>query len=243
MTDFDGDRRSRIAKMRSQPDFEARAESYLLAIGGRMDYAFDWMGVPIIQLPEDVLALQECVYRSRADVVIETGVARGGSMLLYATLLSALHPDRDFRVVGVDIDVREHTRGAIAACPFQDRIHLVESPSTDAGILGKLREFVRPSSRVMVVLDSDHTFSHVRDEIEIYKELVSVDSFLVVMDTGIEYRPADYYQDRDWGPGNSPMTAVNRLLETDPRFVADEQINSKIAVTASPGGYLRRIQE
>lgn len=238
---FQEDRVARIDAMRAEEGFDAKAESYLLAVGGKMDYAFDWLGVPIIQLPEDVLALQECVFRGRVDVVIETGVARGGSMVLYASLLAALHPAGDYQVIGIDIDLRPHTLEAIAKCPFGDTIKLVESSSTAAGMRERIGEMIGEGRRVMVVLDSHHSAAHVAEEIAIYKELVSEGSFLVVMDTGIEYRAAEFYPDREWGPGDSPMTAVDQLLDSDPRFVIDEAIDRKIAVTASPRGYLRRV--
>lgn len=237
---FHDDRARRLQAMRRHPGFASKAEAYQLAIGGRMDYAFDWLGVPIIQLPEDVLALQECVVRGRADVVVETGVARGGSIVFYASLLAATHARGDFKVIGIDIDIRPHTRSAIEASPFAEKIELLQSSSTAPGIRERIAATISPGQRVMVVLDSDHEADHVWREIEAYKELVADESFLVVMDTGIEYRDPGYYADRNWGPGNSPMTAVDRLLKSDPRFVVDEAIDSKIAVTASPRGYLRK---
>ena len=214
-------------------------------------YHFDWLGLPVIQFPADIVALQEVVWRTKPDLIVETGVARGGSLALSASLLALLDiaaqgadaslvaPNR--RVVGVDIDIRQHNREAIEAHPFANRIHLVSGSSVDPLVLQQVSEFVAESSRVMVLLDSLHTHDHVLAELNAYSPFVSEGCYLIVYDTLIEELPPHLFADRPWDPGNSPGSALQQWLPRQSDFVVDTDLSSKLLMSTAPGGYLLRV--
>ena len=179
--------------------------------------------------------MQEIIESTRPQLVIETGVARGGSMVLYASLLELLG---EGTVVGIEIDIREHNRSALANHPLWRRIELIEGSSVDPAIIGRVREMADSVDRTMVVLDSDHSHDHVLSEFRAYGPLVTPGQYLVVADTAIE-QPAQEGRVRHWGPGNSPATALKTYLAETGRFVVDEIIDAKLLLTSSPGGYLR----
>ena len=232
----------------------------------RYSYNFSWLGRPIIQYPQDIVAIQELIWRVHPDLIIETGVAHGGSVVLSASMLALLDycqarsgkgPDsvpRERQVIGVDIDIRPHNRAAIEAHPLSHKIELIEGSSTATDVIASVRERARHYHRVMVLLDSNHTHEHVLAELEAYAPLVSEGSYCVVFDTLIEHLPEDAFRDRQWGRGNSPMTAVRRylsLLAAGERFGADGarlqfeidwRIDAKLLVSVAPSGYLRRIE-
>lgn len=204
-------------------------------------YNFTWMGRPIIQLPQDILAMQELIWQVQPDLIIETGVAHGGSVIFYASMLALLGGDR--RVVGVDIDIRAHNRAAIEAHPMARHIDLVEGSSVAETTLARVRELAAGRQTVMVVLDSNHTHEHVLAELQRYSPFVTTGSYLVVFDTLIEDMPADFYPDRPWGPGNNPKTAVREFLTTTRRFEIDRNIDAKLVVSVSTEGYLRCVAD
>ncbi len=205
-------------------------------------YHFKWLGRPIIQLPQDIVALQEIVWRVRPDLIVETGVARGGSIVFYASLLELLGGDG--HVVGIDVDIRNHNREALDRHPLSKRIILVEGSSTDATIIAAVRKIAIGRSRTLVILDSLHTHDHVLAELEAYSPLVVPPSYLVVLDTIIEDMPEDFSpRDRPWGPGNNPRTAVREFLRRSDRFVVDDGLEEKLLISMAPGGYLRCIKE
>lgn len=204
-------------------------------------YNFDWLGLPIIQLPQDIVAVQEIIWKVKPDIIIETGVARGGSLILSASILHILN--RDGKVIGIDIDIREHNRKAIIEHPLAFRIHLVQGSSIEKETLEEVKKYITPSDKVLVILDSYHTHEHVLKELELYGPLVGKDSYLVVMDTGIEERPEDFFPDRPWGKGNNPKTAVREFLKTNDRFEIDTQIEKKLLITVAPDGYLKCIKD
>ena len=203
-------------------------------------YNFDWLGLPIIQYPQDMIAVQEIIWHTKPDVIIETGVARGGSLVLSASILHLLNGQG--RVIGVDIDIRKHNREAIEAHPLAFRINLVEGSSIDDNTMQKVKNFIKPDDRVMVILDSNHTHDHVLKELELYSPIVTSECYLIVMDTAIDDMPDDYFPDRPWGVGNNPKTAVHQFLKTNDRFQIEESIHNKLLITVAPDGYLKCIK-
>ena len=202
-------------------------------------YMWKWLGLPIIQAPDDIVAMQEIIWEARPQVVIETGFARGGSAILYSSMLSLIG---EGLVVSVDIDIREHNRRAVEEHRLGGRVRLVEGSSTAPDIVALVRGFIPDGSRVMVVLDSNHTHAHVLDELRAYGPLVTPDQFLIVSDTVVEDIPAQAHRPRDWGPGNNPKTALDEYLRETDRFEFDPWFNSKVLITSSPGGYLRCVE-
>lgn len=203
-------------------------------------YHFRWMGRPIIQMPQDMVALQEIVFDVRPDVIVETGVAHGGSVIFYASLLELLGGERG--VIGIDVEIRPHNRVAIEAHPMKPRITLIEGSSIDDAIVDDVRSRVA-GKRCLVILDSNHTHDHVARELELYAPLVGAGSYVVVFDTVIEFMPDDFYPDRPWSRGNNPWTAVQQFLATNDRFVVDHDIDDKLQLTMAPGGYLRCVRD
>ena len=218
-------------------------------------YNFSWMGRPIIQLPNDILAMQELIWQIKPDLIIETGIAHGGSLILSASMLSLLDycdaieqgtmldpkaPRR--RVLGLDIDIRAHNRAAIEAHPMANRIDMIEGSSIDPAIIAQVQDIARGYERVLVCLDSNHTHAHVLAELEAYAPLVSAGSYCVVFDTIVEGMPAEMFPDRPWGPGDNPKTAVWEYLKTHPEFEIDKQMDHKLLISVAPDGYLKRVR-
>jgi cephalosporin hydroxylase len=206
----------------------------------KYSYNFTWLGLPIIQFPQDVLAMQEVIWRVRPRAIIETGIARGGSLIFYASMLELLGGDG--RVLGIDVDIRQHNRTAIETHPLAKRITMLQGSSIDEVVVAKAREFAQ-SAPVLVVLDSNHTHAHVRQELALYSSLVTKASYLVVFDTIIENLPPDFFPTRPWGRGSNPRTAVDEFLRESDRFVRDEDIEDKLLITVAPGGYLRCVKD
>lgn len=202
----------------------------------RYSYHFRWMGLPIIQYPTDIVAMQELIFRIQPELVIETGVARGGSLVFYASLLELLGRGE---VLGIDIDIRAHNREAIETHPMAHRIRMIQGSSIDVEVVAKATEVAR-GKRTMVVLDSNHTHEHVLSELALYSPLVSAGSYCVVMDTVVEDMPDELFGDRPWGVGDNPRTAAIEFLNSHPEFEVDLEMDHKLAVSVAPGGYLRR---
>lgn len=223
------------------------------ANNARYSYHFAALGRPIIQYPQDIVAMQELIWQVRPDVIIETGIAHGGSLILSASMLALLdycdavesgglvdprHPNR--HVIAVDIDIRAHNRAAIEAHPMSSRIHMIEGSSIAPEIVAQVRAKVGSAGRVLVSLDSNHTHDHVLAELEAYAPMVTEGSYCVVFDTIIEDLPAGSFTDRPWGRGDNPKTAVWKYLETHPEFEIDDFIDNKLLVSVAPHGFLRR---
>jgi cephalosporin hydroxylase len=216
-------------------------------------YHFDVLGRPIIQFPQDIVALNELIWRVRPDIVVETGIARGGSVLNTASQLAlldladssigigggALQPKR--KVIAVDIDIRPPNREALNRHFLAPWFELIEGSSVDTGIVGQVTAWIEPGATVMVLLDSNHTHAHVLDELHAYAPLVSEGSYCIVYDTIIEHLPHGYFSDRPWDVGNNPATAVQQFLRERDDFVVDGMIDQKLLLTVAPGGYLKRI--
>jgi cephalosporin hydroxylase len=203
----------------------------------RYTYNFSWLGRPVIQLPQDLLAVQELIWQVQPDLVVETGVAHGGSLVHSASLLELLGGDR--LVVGVDVEIRPHNRRAIEAHPLAGRMRLVEGSSTDEAVVAAVRAHARGRRAVLVILDSDHTHAHVLRELQLYAPLVTRGSYLVVFDTLIEDLPDALFAGRRWGKGNNPKTAVWEFLKSSARFEIDARIPARLLLTCAPDGYLR----
>lgn len=213
----------------------------------KYSYNFTWLGRPIIQYPQDIVALQELVWEVKPDLIIETGVAHGGSLILSASLLALLDLcegplESNRRVLGIDIEIRAHNRAAIEAHPLASRIRLLEGSSIGDEVYSQVRAEAESAQRVMVILDSNHTHEHVLRELELYSPLVSSGSYCVVFDTVVEHMPADFFPDRPWGPGNNPKTAVHAFLSSQAGqdFEIDKAMQDKLLISVAPDGFLRR---
>lgn len=201
-------------------------------------YHFSWMGRPIIQLPQDMMAMQELIWRIKPDMVIECGIAHGGSILYYASLLEL---QGHGEVLGIDRDIRAHNREAIEAHPMFKRVSMIEGSSLDAAVVEKVRA-AAAGKKVIVVLDSNHTHEHVLEELRLYAPLVSQGSYCVVMDTVVETMPEDAFPDRPWGKGDNPRTAVWAFLKESSDFEIDSEMHNKLLITVAEDGYLRRVR-
>lgn len=203
-------------------------------------YNFSWMGRPIIQHPHDTMALQELIWQIKPDLIIETGIAHGGSIIFSASMLELLGGNGE--VIAIDIDIRKHNRDEIEAHPMFKRIKLVEGSSIAQETLEQVKQLATGKKNIMVVLDSNHTHKHVIKELEMYAPFVSVNSYLIVFDTWVEDVPANYYSDRPWDKGNNPKTAVWEFLKEQDDFIIDKSIEYKLSITLAPDGYLKRIK-
>lgn len=227
----------------------AAAENFFKAtVEAKYSYCFDWLGRPIIQYPQDIVAFQELVSIVKPNLIIETGIAHGGSLVLSASMLCLLDvmegmdPRQSSRkVVGVDIDIRPHNRKALEEHPLRFKMELIEGSSIDPGIVKKVRNHADGVKRVLVSLDSNHTQDHVLAELDAYADLVSVGSYCIVFDTAIEDLPAGSFPDRPWDVGNNPKTAVHEWLRSHSEFEIDKDIDNKLLISVAPDGYLRRI--
>ena len=246
MNPFDEEVRDRIADNGRNEALREAASAFMReSTQPKYSYNFTWLGRPIIQYPQDIVAMQELIWALQPDLIIETGIAHGGSLVLYASLLelnAACGGPQDARVVGIDIDIRAHNRSAIEAHPMSRRIMMIEGSSVDAAVVAQAREAIGRGDRVLACLDSNHSHDHVLAELEAYAPLVSIGSYCVVFDTVIEDLPAGTYPDRPWGPGNNPKTAVHEYLQSHPEFESDGRIDDKLLVTVAPNGYLKRVR-
>lgn len=231
-----------IRSLQQDKDVQALSRVWVREIARyRYAYNFSWLGRPLIQFPQDMVAIQELIWKIRPEVVIETGVAHGGSLIFSASMLELLGGDGF--VIGVDIDIRAHNRAEIEKHPLSKRIKLVQGSSIDEGIAAQVRELAAGKKRVLVILDSNHTHEHVLEELRLYSPLVRAGSYLLVYDTLIEDMPADLVGDRPWGPGNNPKTAVHAFLKSCDRFEVDRDIEAKLLITVAPDGYLKCIKD
>ena len=245
-----------IQRLGKEQTLPLESLSWMLRTGivGGYTYNFRWLGRPIIQYPQDMVAMQELIWQIKPDLIIETGIAHGGSLIMSASMLAlldmcdaiesgaTLNPRESKRkVLGIDIDIREHNRAAIEAHPMASRIQMTQGSSIAPEIVEQVRQVAKGYERTLVCLDSNHTHAHVLAELEAYAPLTSVGSYCVVFDTIVEDMPADMFPDRPWGPGDNPKTAVWEYLKTHPEFESDKSIQNKLLITVAPDGYLRRM--
>ena len=208
-------------------------------------YNFSWLGRPIIQYPQDMIAMQELIWKVKPDLIIETGIAHGGSLIFTASMLTLLETCGEIengRVLGIDIDIREHNKKAIQDHPMSKKITMFEGSSVSDQMIKKVNDFAKKGKRIMVILDSNHTHDHVLAELEAYANLVSKDSYCIIFDTVIEDMPDNSFPNRPWGKGNNPKTAVWKYLKTHSEFEIDESVQNKQLITVAPDGYLKRIK-
>jgi cephalosporin hydroxylase len=204
-------------------------------------YNFTWLGRPIIQFPQDMVALQEIIWDVKPDLIIETGIAHGGSLIFSASILHLIGGSGG--VLGIDIDIREHNRREVEAHPMAARISMIQGSSTDEETVRKVHAFAKDKKCIMVILDSNHTHEHVIQELEAYSGLVTKGSYLVVFDTAVEDAPEDFeWGSRPWRKGNNPKTAVWHFLKTHDEFEIDASIHNKLLITVAPDGYLKRVK-
>ncbi len=225
---------------RNAPLLDATNKFMIESTPAKYSYNFSWMGRPIIQYPQDILAMQEIIWKVNPDLIIETGIAHGGSLIFYASMLELLGGEG--QVLGIDIDIREHNRSEIEKHPMFKRIKMIQGSSVDADIVKKASDFAKEKKCVLVALDSNHTHEHALKELENYSPMVTKGSYLVVFDTIIEDLPKKFYPDRPWDKGNNPKTAVFEFLKHNDRFVIDKDIEQKLLITVAPSGYLKCVK-
>lgn len=239
--EFLDERRKDIGLMAKDEKLRELSLEWMIAADKyKYTYNYTWMGRPIIKFPNDILLLQEIIWDVKPDLIIETGIAHGGSIVFSASMLELLGGER--LVVGVDIDIREHNRTEIENHPMARKIKMIEGSSTDPAIINQLTSIAKNYSKVMVFLDSLHTHAHVLEELRLYAPLVSKESYLVLPDTFIELFPTGYYENRPWDVGNNPMTALREFMKDNDEFVIDTERNNKACITEAFDGYLKKIR-
>jgi cephalosporin hydroxylase len=216
-------------------DFSKLSEAWMQkAVDNKFSYQFDWLGVPIIQMPGDLVIFQEIVWKTRPDLIIETGIARGGSLIFWASMQKLCGIDG--KVLGVDIDIRDHAKRAISGSQFNQQIELLQGSSIDLDVFEKVKKFASPFKKIMIALDSNHTHDHVLDELRLYADLVSPGCMLLVLDTVIDDLKID--PDRPWGPGASPKSAAIEYMNSrQHQFQNLVNFENRAALTVAPSGY------
>jgi cephalosporin hydroxylase len=256
MTEFEKEVIARVTANANDEVLTASAEAFVrVSAASKYSYNFTWMGRPIIQYPQDMVAMQEIIWRTKPDLIVETGIAHGGSLILSASMLAhldmceAIEADKVLdpkksrrRVLGIDIDIRSHNRIAIEAHPMASRIQMIQGSSISPDIVEQVKTVAEGYSRILVCLDSNHTHDHVLAELEAYAPLTSVGSYCVVFDTMVEDLPAEMFPDRPWGPGDNPKTAIWNYLKKHREFEIDKSIENKLLITVAPDGYLKRVR-
>lgn len=235
-------KKDEIAKMAQDANLQTLSRNlFVESCKHRYSYHFTWLGRPIIQYPEDVIAIQEIIWNTRPDLIIETGVAHGGSIIFHASMLELLGGNG--LVIGIDIDIRKHNRTAIEEHPLFKRVRLIEGSSIDASVVDQVHQLAQGRSRIMVLLDSNHTHEHVLQELKFYAPLVTAGNYLIVLDTVIEDLPKSLFPDRPWDRNDNPKTAVHEFLKLSDRFIIDKEIQNKLLLTVAPDGYLKCIKD
>lgn len=256
MTEFEREVELRLAANAANSDLREISLQFMRETTlPKYSYNYFWLGRPIIQYPQDIVAMQELIWKIKPDLIIETGIAHGGSLILSASMLALLDycealekgahldpqaPQR--RVLGLDIDIRKHNRSAIEAHPMSNRIDMIEGSSLDPEVVTRVHKIAQEYENVLVCLDSNHTHDHVLAELEAYAPLVTEGSYCVVFDTVLEDIPGELFPDRPWGPGNNPKTAVHAYLKDNKNFEIDKRIDDKLLISVAPNGYLRRVK-
>lgn len=238
---FKEERRKDILEMGKDEEFKELSLDWILKSNEyKYGYSFTWMGRPIIQFPNDMFIIQELIWQVKPDLIIETGIAHGGSIIFSASMLELL--GNDGLVLGIDIDIRKHNREEIEKHSMMKRIIMLEGSSIEENIVKQVNDIAKTKKTVMVFLDSNHSHVHVLEEMKVYGRLVTPESYMVVFDTCVELFPKGYVKDRPWDVGNNPMTAMNEYLKVYDEFVIDELVNSKAIITAAPKGFLKRVK-
>ena len=237
--EFIDERQHRVTANGSNGKLKQAADAFNIASNSaQYSYNFSWMGRPIIQYPQHMIAMQEIIWNVKPDLIIETGIAHGGSLIFYASLLELIGKGE---VLGIDIDIREHNRREIELHPMMKRIKMLQGSSIDASLVDEVKKYAEGKGTVMVCLDSNHTHDHVLDELKFYSPFVTKGSYLVVFDTIVEDLPDNYLPGRAWSRGDNPKTAVFEFLKSHPEFVIDTDIDNKLLISVAPQGYLKRV--
>ena len=242
MTDieFEKENKKNIDLMSKDPKLKKITRSWFdLAFKHQYSYHFTWLGRPIIQFPQDMIALQEIIWDVKPDIIIETGIAHGGSLIFSASMLQLIGRGK---VIGIDIDIRKHNKDEIKKHPLYKRIKMIEGSSVDPKIIKKVFSAVKHKKKIMVFLDSNHTHEHVLKELEAYSSLVKKGSYIIVFDTMVEDMPKNSFPNRPWNKKNNPKTAVREFLKKNKRFKVNESFEKKMLITSSPEGFLKCIQ-
>ena len=235
---FENKKKENIKKLSQQGDLKKLSNTWLEKVSPySYSYNFTWLGRPIIQLPQDILAIQEIIWKNKPDLIIETGIARGGSLIFYASLLELI--GENGKVIGIDIDIRKHNEIAIKSHSMYKRIEMFQGSSIDLSIIEKVKKEAKNKKNVMVILDSNHTYEHVLKELFLYEQFVTSGNYLIVLDTVIEDMPEDLFKNRPWNKKNNPKKAVYEFLSQNDKFEIDDQITDKILITVAPSGYLK----
>ena len=246
MNEFEREVAARDAANGGDAPLQAATRQFMAtSIAAKYSYNFSWLGRPIIQYPQDIVAMQELIWSLQPDLIVETGIAHGGSLIFSASMLelnAACGGPKDARVVGVDIDIRAHNRAAIEAHPMMRRITMIEGSSVAPEIVAAIRAHIVGKKSVLVCLDSNHTHDHVLAELEAYAPMTTVGSYCVVFDTIVEDLPQALSGDRPWGPGDNPKTAVHKYLATHSEFEIDRRIDRQLLIGVAPEGYLKRVR-
>ena len=256
MNKFEKEMFDRTKSYQDNADLIKTARLFQLeSVYAKYSYNFHSLGRPIIQYPQDIVAIQEIIWKVRPDLIIETGIAHGGSLIMSASMLALLDicdaqekglvfnsRESKRKVLGIDIDIRSENRIAIEKHPMSSRIQMIEGSSIQPKIIKQVKKVANNYKCVMVLLDSNHTHDHVLKELNSYAPLVSLGSYCVVFDTIIEDLPKNFFSVRPWGPGNSPKTAIAKYLRKHPEFQIDKNIQNKLLITVAPDGYLMKIK-
>ena len=254
MNEFNDEITVRISEISKNKELcDAGKDFMLFSTVPKYSYNFLWQNRPIIQYPQDIIAMQELIWQVKPDLIIETGIAHGGSLVFSASMLALLDmsdaiisgdminpKDSKRKVLGVDIDIRKHNREAIEKHSMSSRIQMIEGSSISRNIIDQVKNIAKNYNRILICLDSNHTHDHVLAELEAYAPLTSIDSYCIVFDTIVEDLAKEMFPNRPWGPGDNPKTAVREYLKTHPEFEIDNSIQNKLLITVAPDGYLKR---
>jgi cephalosporin hydroxylase len=240
--EFERTKRKYIQRMSKDKNLLAMSNRWFIeSCKYKYSYNFTWMGRPIIQFPQDIMAMQEIIWEVKPELIVETGIAHGGSLIFHASMLEIIGGNG--QVLGIDIDIRQHNRAEIEKHPMFRRIKMIEGSSIDEHVVNEVYDFASGKAPVLLVLDSNHTHEHVLKELALYSPLVTKGSYLVVFDTVIEDMPDEFFGDRPWGRGNNPTTAAKDFLKINDRFVVVKDIEEKLLITVAPDGYLKCIKD
>ncbi|AIQ98267.1 cephalosporin hydroxylase family protein [Prochlorococcus sp. MIT 0801] len=253
--DFQNEVSENLKKLSSADELKRFSKDWINAAAPyRYTYNFSWLGRPIIQFPNDSWALQEIIWKTKPDLIIETGIAHGGSLIMNASILALMDMSEAIlnnqsldpriskrKVLGIDIDIRKHNQAMIDSHPMASRIEMIEGSSINPDVVDEVKDFSSEFKNIMVCLDSNHSHEHVLSELNSYAPLVSKGSYCVVFDTVVETMPKDLFLDRPWGPNDNPKTALKEYLSTHKEFVIDLEIDNKLMISSAPNGYLKRI--
>jgi len=240
---FNSEKIKRIQKNKKQIKFQNASKNFLTeSIKPKYSYNFSWLGVPIIQIPQDMYQLQEIIWKIKPNLIIETGIAHGGSLIFNASMMSILNSlQREKRkVIGIDIDLRKHNEKVLEKHFLKKYIKIFKGSSIDKKIFKKIQSYSKNYNKILVILDSNHTHDHVLEELNLYSQLVSKNSYCIVFDTIINEMPNSFYPDREWNNKNNPMTAINEFLKTNNNFFIDHEIDNKLMISMAKNGFLKK---